>query len=153
MAEQTGTNIGTKLAISTALPSGTTVSDYESLTWSNIGQIISIGERGQQVDDLTVEYLVDGIRRHRKGTIDYGVFDVVIEPSFADAGQDALRAHIESVANSGNDVAIRETDPAENVRYYQALLANYRYSEATPGTNKTVTFQIRANTAFITDEA
>lgn len=152
MADQNNSNIGYLLAVSTSRPATEDEAGYGALTYTDIACVTSIGERGEQAQTPTLTCLSDGIEQHVLGTRNFGQFAVTVLPRNSDAGQDIIRAHVRG-SDRAQDITFRETDSVGNLRYYQALVTNYRLSEATAETIETATFQISANTQDVIVES
>lgn len=153
MAEQQYTNIGTCIAVSLSDPATFDQAGFEALSdYQDIGQITTVAERGALAEKPTVAFLKTGVQQYFLGTVDYGSYAVTIVPSFADGGQDLIRDHVVGT-DKGDNVTIRETDPAGNIRYSQGLVSDYRYSEASPSATATVNFTISQNTTYVEVEA
>jgi len=86
--------IGTKL---TAALSGNEATDLAALkavgiTYTEIGELISIGEYGDSIGDVTYNKLAESRTIHLKGIADGGTTQLTIAFDAGDAGQDALVA-------------------------------------------------------------
>lgn len=86
--------IGSKL---TAALSGVAATDLASMkaagiTYTEIGELISIGDYGDSVSDVSYTALASSRTTHLKGVQDGGTTDLTIAYDAGDAGQDALVA-------------------------------------------------------------
>jgi len=84
--------IGTKL---TAALSGVEATDLAALkavgiTYTEIGELITVGDYGDSVSDVSYTALADSRTTHLKGIADGGTVDLTIAFDAGDAGQDAL---------------------------------------------------------------
>lgn len=125
---------------------------YAALTWTEIGEVQSIGEFGDQASDVTFTSLSDGRVRHMKGARDAGVLALVCGRDPLDAGQVAARAAektkfayaIKIVAADALDA--NDTD---SVFYFHALVQSARDSFGENDSVVTTTFNLGITTAII----
>jgi hypothetical protein len=82
-----------KVSISATTFNGNPVlDDYTSETWTEIGEINSLGTWGAKGKEITASVLTDGYMRRLKGTIDSGTVELVVLRDPTDMGQNA--AHV-----------------------------------------------------------
>lgn len=138
------TYIGSTLGIVASTPSTEDQSGYEALSFTTVGQVISIGELGDTSEDVTFDLLATGRRSHVSGVKDLGEIPVAIEYTRDDAGLTILEA-----ANNGNTThSFRVTDTDGDDYYFQGLVANMRDNERTASGFKGLTFVIRGQTGI-----
>lgn len=68
------------------------ITAYKALAWVEIKEVESLGEFGDQANDVTFTSLSDARVRHLKGARDAGVLTLVVGRDPFDAGQIAARA-------------------------------------------------------------
>lgn len=101
------TAFGSTLAISTTATNTTDTANqaaFESLAYTAIGEVESIGAMGDSYTPVTFTDLATGRVRKRKGSADAGDVQVVVAFDGADAGQTAVRT---ALASQGNAYAFR----------------------------------------------
>jgi hypothetical protein len=77
---------------STAFNANPVLEDFTSETWTEIGEINSLGTWGAKGKEITASVLTDGYMRRLKGTIDSGTVELVVLRDPTDVGQNA--AHV-----------------------------------------------------------
>lgn len=136
--------IGTTIGIVAAAPATEDQSGYEALSFDTIGKIVSIGELGDEHEDISFNRLAEGRTIHVNGVADLGDTPLVLEYDASDAGQVILQA-----ANGGNTThSFKITDPDGRDHYFQGLIANLRYLERTVNQYKGQTFVIRGQSGI-----
>lgn len=91
MAKQTST--GVILSASAGQPATFDQAGYEALTFTLVGEVMSVGEFGGQSDEVTSQPLATGITEFFKGFIQYGQPSLGLDRDSTDAGQQILIAH------------------------------------------------------------
>lgn len=74
---------------STAFNADPVLDDFTSATWTEIGEVNSLGTWGAKGKEITASVLTDGYMRRLKGTIDSGTVELVVLRDPTDAGQNA----------------------------------------------------------------
>lgn len=69
-----------------------TQGEFEALSYTEVGEIESIGDFGDQFNDVTALTLNDSRMRHFKGSVDGGQLQLTILFDDGDAGQQALKS-------------------------------------------------------------
>ncbi|MBY9062287.1 hypothetical protein K7957_05005 [Sphingomonas yunnanensis] len=110
------TAAGTGLAISAGAPAGQTAAAYGALSYTEIGNVESIGGFGAATEVVTFQPLKGPLQKY-KGPTNYGSLTPTIALDDADAGQ-ALLAIAAAPTNSAL-YAIRVTKPDGSLRYFQ----------------------------------
>lgn len=85
------TNARTKIYIGAAIDSNATLDDFEDQVWTEIKNVVDIGEWGPQANILTRVHIGDSHVGRRKGAIDSGEVALVVSRDPADLGQTKLR--------------------------------------------------------------
>ena len=89
------TTAGSKIFIGAALPSKATdfvAADFTSQTWTEIGNIETLGSMGDTSEEVTFDDVGRARRQKLKGTRDAGTVEIVAGLDYADAGQIAVIA-------------------------------------------------------------
>lgn len=108
---------------------GAALADFEGLVWTQIGEVESIGDFGDEASDVTFTALNDGRVRHLKGPRDAGVLALVIGRDPLDVGQQALLAAEKTKFKY--PIRITAADAAsdsytDSVFYFEALVQSAR---------------------------
>lgn len=110
------TAAGTGLAISAGSPASQTASSYAALTYTEIGNVESIGAFGAATEVVTFQPLKGPLQKH-KGPTNYGSLNPTIALDELDPGQLLLSAA--AVPSNAALYAIRVTKPDGSLRYFQ----------------------------------
>lgn len=94
MAVKTGK--GARLFIGPASPTADTITEYEALTWTEVGSIETLAEFGDKASSVTVNVLSEGRTRKGKGAFDAGSMNVGLILAPGDTGQTALKTALAS---------------------------------------------------------
>lgn len=136
--------VGSTLSIVSGSPATEDQVGYEALSWDEVGKVVSIGEVGDNSEDIAFNLLKAGRTTHVNGTKDMGEIPVTIEYDSSDAGQTTVRA-----ANNSNTTHSFKIEDSDGVAYYfQGLVANLRTLERTANQYKGFTFAIRGQTGI-----
>lgn len=122
MGKQTST--GVELAVAAGQPATFDQVGYEALTWTVVGEVLSIGEFGIQIDEVTSQPLATGITEFFQGFKQYGQPALGLERDSDDAGQDIIEAHADG-ANAGEIISMRVTLGDGYVFYLDTRVFSY----------------------------
>jgi hypothetical protein len=86
------TSLGTELAVSVSAPATYNEAGYEALTFTDVGEITSVGEFGPTAAVVTHDPLALGYTVKRKGQINYGSLTLQMARDITDDGQVILKA-------------------------------------------------------------
>lgn len=105
------------------------IEDFAGLVWTDIGEVESLGDFGDEAADVTFTSLNDGRVRHLKGPRDAGVLALVIGRDPLDPGQQALLSAEKT--KFAYPVRITAADAAseshsDSVFYFEALVQSAR---------------------------
>jgi hypothetical protein len=122
---------GTRVYIGPNVTTATdTLVEFQALSgWTEIGLIESVGEFGDQANDVTFAAIGDARVRHAKGARDAGTMALVCAHDPFDAGQLA----VEAAEQTNNEFAFRVTLPdspgtpfTDTEIYFRGLVASRR---------------------------
>lgn len=134
--------IGSTLSIVASTPATEDESGYTALSFTEVGNVVSFGELGDESEDIAFDLLKPGRKTHVNGVKDLGEIPVTIEYDRSDAGQVIVRA-----ANNGNTThTFVMTDTDGDDYYFQGLVANLKDLERTASQYKGANFVIRGQT-------
>lgn len=118
------TNAGTSIAVSIAAPATHDEAGFSALTFTNIGEIVSSGEKGGAAALVTHAPLDERTVKKFKGSVNYGSYALSLGLDLADAGQILLNAL--AIGASIDVVAsFEETKQDGSKEYYRALVMTY----------------------------
>lgn len=130
------THAGLITSISTATPGTYDAAGFALLSFTEIKQVITIGDQGREYADVTTKVLGERGTTHSKGTFDQGTFEMTLLDLTSDPGQIML--------NDGNDGAEIDTNHSFKVEYnngeifyFQALIQSYKIIGGDGDTNRT----------------
>ncbi|MBY9062300.1 phage tail protein [Sphingomonas yunnanensis] len=110
------TAAGTGLAISAGTPAGQTEAAYKALTYTEVGNVESLGGFGAATEVVSFQPL-KGAQQKYKGPTNYGTLNPTIALDDADAGQQLLATA--SAPDNNALYAVRVTKPDGSTRYFQ----------------------------------
>lgn len=139
------TYVGATLGVVAATPATEDAAGFGALTYVAVGKLISIGETGDEAEDVTVPLLA-GRTLHLNGAKDGGARDFAYQYELTDPGQVILRAQ----NNGQTTVSFKITDPDGKIEYFHGLVANLKMAERTSSAYKGQKGQLRVNSAVIT---
>ena len=131
--------IGSTLAVVASAPAAEDASSYAALSYTTVGQVISIGELGDTNEDIAFDRLADGRKVHVNGVKDLGDIAVELDYDRDDAGLTIIEAGEGS--NTTHSFKIEDSDG--DVYYFQAIISNFRTTERRPSQYKAVQFVMR----------
>ncbi len=117
------TTFGVSATLVTGTPDET---KYEALTFTDCGEVTSVGEFGREYNTVRVNNLASGATRKFKGSYDNGTVAVDLLFDSADAGQTLLEAAAVSTAKYAFKVGLPGTGAAGEEFYFQALVASLK---------------------------
>jgi hypothetical protein len=93
------TNFGAKLWISSATTTTATdtQAEFEALSYTQVGKIVSMGQFGDTYQDVPFTPLENARTEHLKGTVDGGTMQLEVGFDASDTGQDALMTALADV--------------------------------------------------------
>jgi len=146
MAVQTST--GMILSVSIAAPATQTKAGYDALTFTVIGEVVSIGAYGASQEEVNHTPLSTGLVQKFKGATNNGSLAVEMGLDISDAGQLLLLA--------GSDGAQKFTSHSIKLEYsggqidaFQGLIFGYNKNPGAINSMVSATTNIGINTAII----
>ena len=139
------TYIGSSLAISAGAPATSDRTGYVAKSYQAIGKIISIAEIGDTSEDVTIDLLQGGRRKHVNGVADIGDIVIGAEFDWDDDGQEIVRPN----ANSNTTYSFRVRDEDGMDVYFHGVVANYRETERNANSYKGCMFTLRGQSAIL----
>lgn len=126
------TNAGSKLFIcATAQPDNLTKTEFEGLTWVEVGGVGSVGETGSSTNILTYPTWSDDVVQKAKGMTDAGSPEIEVARDPDDAGQILLRTAAGTNLNyafkiEGTDLPDANPASKPTIRYNRGLVTGPR---------------------------
>lgn len=115
------TTNGAKIFIGETLTPGTvSESDFSSVAWVQIKDVMSIGTIGDAANEVTYATLEDGRQQRRKGVRDAGTMDLTCGLNASDPGQIALKA----AETEQDDFAFKIELPDGATRMFVAMVGS-----------------------------
>lgn len=150
---------GTRVYIGAAVTDAQadSLAEFEAMTgWTEIGLIESVGEFGDQSNDVSFAAIGDGRMRHAKGARDAGSMTLTCAHDPLDAGQ----AAVEAAEGTNDNYAFKVTIPdaptgayTDTAIYFRGLVRSKRKNI---GSNDNVvrnTYEVGVNSELFTDPA
>lgn len=134
--------IGSTVSVAASVSASEDPSDYALVSVTEIGKIISVGELGDNAEDITFDLLKTGRRSRVTGVKDLGAVPIAIEYDRDDAGLTILEA-----GNNGNTThTFKIVDTDGDTYYFQGLIANLKDNQRAANGFKGLTFEARGQT-------
>ena len=118
------TSLGITIAVTASAPATEDEAGYEALTYTNIGEVVNIGEIGPSAAVVNHDALDKGYTQKFKGQINYGAMPLQLDRDISDAGQVILKAGADG-ANKYTVHTWRVTHPAGLVQYFRGMVFSY----------------------------
>jgi hypothetical protein len=121
MAARPSTYAGLTIAVSAGVPATYDAAGFAALTYTDIGEVLSVGQIGREFTDVTYNTLKERGTLHLKGSFDFGTNEVQIGIDDDDAGQVLLVA----AEASDDPYAFKFTFKDGSVKYFQSLVFSF----------------------------
>jgi hypothetical protein len=121
------TSSGTKLFVSAAAPATENAAGYAALTYTQVGEIITLGEFGVSVSPINVDFLDDEVTQKFHGQINAGDLSVTVGRASGDAGQIICETAVTSKAKLSCKVQFADG----SIQYFRAKVFSYTANAAT----------------------
>lgn len=142
MAKQV--NTGVQFAVSAALPATYDAAGYAALTYTDVGEVLSIGEFGGSADEVQSQPLATGVTEFFRGFIQYGNPSLGLERDSTDAGQAILKDHFDG-AQKGAAFSAKVTLPDGEVVYLDVRAFSYNVNVGSANSMIGSTANLRVN--------
>lgn len=134
-----------------------TLAEFEAITvWTEIGLIESMGEFGDEANEVTFAALGDARIRKSKGARDAGTMEVVVGHDPLDTGQLA----VELAEQTNNNYPFKVTIPdapsdayQDSVYYFRGLVMSRRLNVGTNDNIVRKTYNVAVNSEVFADPA
>lgn len=114
---------GTCVSVSAASPATHDETGFVALTWTNVGELESLGELTVNHSSVTFSNLCTGRTSVNKGAEDAIEFDITCAEDPADAGQGILRTARASLTNT---VSVKIADQTGREKYVRGFVMSSR---------------------------
>lgn len=148
------TATGAKLFIGPSVTNTTdTAAEYAALTWTEVGLIETLGEFGDESNEVTFAVLGDGRIRKAKGARNAGTLAITVAHASDDTGQQAMIAAEATYSNYAFKVVLPNRLNAtgtDEIQYFRGLVMSKRQNI---GNNDNVvrrTFNLGVNSEIVT---
>lgn len=135
------TSLGITIAVTTSAPATEDEAGYEALTYTNIGEVVNIGEIGPSAAVVNHDAIDKGYTQKFKGQINYGSMPLQLGRDIDDAGQIILKAGADGAAKYTVHTW-KVTHPVGLVQYFRGMVFGYTTniggSNTVVGANATV---------------
>lgn len=138
-------NIGGTLAISIATPSTTDSSGFAALSWTIVGEVVSVSPFSDKAGNIAVDLLATGRTAQNVGV--KKVDDITIKMTYSktDAGQILLRAN----TNNGVTVSLRHIHSDGHIEYVFGVAADKEVDGAEAAGYKGFMTTLRPNSSIV----
>ena len=129
------TSLGITIGVTTSAPATEDEAGYEALTYTNIGEVVNIGEIGPSAAVVNHDAIDKGYTQKFKGQINYGTLTLQMARDISDAGQVILKAGADG-ATKYTVHTWRVTHQSGLVQYFTGMV--FGYSTNVGGSNQIV---------------
>lgn len=134
-----------------------TLGEFQALSYTEIGQILNIGEFGDAANAITAAYLDSGRVEKYKGLRDAGTLPLQFGYDPANTGQDALIAAEQQPDNYAFKVTLDDEGSGSpqhpTTFYFRGQVMSRRVGIGGADSVVTLSSDVAVNSAIITDEA
>ncbi len=141
------TAAGSKVYISSVAATASNQTEFEALTWHEIGEITRVGDFGTEYSDISVNTINGRLTQHHKGSYDEGMLDLTVFADPSDEGQTTARTALSDDNNFGIKITLNDsggTNPS--TYYYLGRVMSYRRSVSEVNSMVTASIGIALNT-------
>lgn len=133
------TYAGLTLSVSAGVPASYDETGFAALTYTAVGEVSSVGDRGQTYEDVTYTTLADRATKHLKGTSDQPETAIELVIDRDDAGQILMK----TASDSDDQYAFKIEYGNGEIDYFQALVYSFVTVGGDANTVRTGTVNIR----------
>ena len=116
------TGIGTIVYVSAGTPATLDVAGFEALTWTEVGEVMEIGEYGADTNVVTYNIIKSGDVQKELGYTDNGSLPLKVVDTPADAGQVLLKA----AQASGDDLQFKIELGDGQIDYFSSVVSSFK---------------------------
>ena len=142
-------SIGGTLSVVASTPATEDESGYEALSFIEVENVISVGEFGDNSEDITFNLLKSGRTSHVNGVRDLG--EIAVSCAYDDQNNTGIEL-VNTNANTDTVMSWKLVDTNGATSYWQGRAANYRQTERTASSFEGRNFVIRG-TSGVTEVA
>ena len=113
---------GTTIGISASQPATYDIAGYGALTFTNIGEVVDVGEFGRTYNVVNHNPINTRATRKFKGSFDEGNLSITVAIDGGDDGQ----AIVEAALNSDNDYSFEVEFNNGDIQWFQAKVTSFR---------------------------
>lgn len=143
------TNAGTVVSISAGVPASYNQAGFEALTYTEVGEITTLGDRGRTYEDVSYNTLGERGTVHLKGSFDEPETPFEMVAARADAGQIIMKA----AAASDNEYAFKVEYNNGDIDYFQGTVFSFVTGGGDSNSIRTLTSNIRVSRQGVIDVA
>jgi len=144
MATAPVTLVGCTVHIVASTPATEDQTGYEALSFTEVGEVLSVPQTGNTSNAGTLNLLKTGLTQHYNGSQIVSPFTVPYKYNRSDAGQVIVRAG----ENGTAEHTMKITDPDGDDYYIQGVIGSILQSERTPDAYKGESFEFRPISMF-----
>lgn len=134
-------DLGITLKYATGRPATEDQSGYNALSWGDIKGVLSLPERGDDVETASEPTLEDGRVEHFNGARDGGIIEIPIKHIEGDTGQAAM----ETNDGTNNTVSFQEVDPDLSAHFYFGRVVSMKRRASSATTFKGYILRVAVN--------
>ena len=127
------------ISISAGIAASYDAAGFAALTFTEVGELVSVGSRGRTYTDVSYKTLAQRGTLHKKGSYDEPETPLEIGVDRADAGQILLKA----ASDSDNNYAFKVAYSNGEIDYFQGLVFSYVTNGGDSDTMRMVTANVR----------
>jgi len=137
---------GTQFAATSTAPVTFDGTSYGALEFTDVGELVDIGEIGAVYADVPTYNLSSRSVGHLKGSFDYGETPITVDNERTDSGQIILRDHHDG-SKVDDPVYIRITHQNGDIEYYGALVYSFTSQQLAQDTVYRASISMRIDAA------
>ncbi|WP_075214455.1 phage tail tube protein [Mongoliimonas terrestris] len=120
---------------------------YAALTYTEVGEIMDLGELGDEVEIVEYETIGDARKKKLSGTFDGGTHEITVAKTADDEGQLAVT---QAQTTRGN-YAFKLTEPSGETTYFRGIVATVKnvYGEANSVVQRKITIAVNSRLVVV----
>jgi hypothetical protein len=140
---------GATIGVSAGEPATHDAAGFAALTYTDVGEVISVGSRGRTYTDVSYKTLAERGTLHRKGSYDEPETTFEIGADRTDAGQVIMKAGSESDDNNSFIITYSNGE----VDYFMGLIFSFVTNGGDADTMRMLTANVRIDRAGVVEVA